>query len=100
MKILLRRNKFVELIPGEVQAPRILIFLMTILRKKSKMLLKRNLMQENLPMRMKIMGIMKNKIRIFLFLMRRLKKVIMRRKVRNYFHLMKNNRKLKRMKSL
>jgi hypothetical protein len=45
-------------------------------------------------------GILKNKIRIFLFLMLRLKIITMRRKMRNYFHLMKNNMKLKRMKSL
>jgi hypothetical protein len=45
----------VELIPGEVQTPRILIFMMTIPREKIRMLSKRNLLQENLPMRMKIM---------------------------------------------
>jgi hypothetical protein len=100
MKILLGRNKFKELILGEVQAPRILISLMTILREESKMLSKRNLLQDNLPMRMKIMGILKNKIRILLFLMLRLRIIIMRMKMRNYFHLIKNNKKLKRMRSL
>jgi hypothetical protein len=34
MKILLGRNKFVDLKPGEVQAPRILISLITILAKR------------------------------------------------------------------
>jgi hypothetical protein len=96
----LGRNKFAELILGEVQAPRILISLMTILREEIKMLSKRNLLQDSLPMRMKIMGILKNKIRILLFLMLRLKIIIMRMKMRNYFHRMKNNRKLIRMRSL
>jgi hypothetical protein len=73
----------VELIPGEVQAPRILISLMAILREESKMLSKRNLLQENLPMRMMIMGILKNKSKIILFLMLRLKIIIMRMKMRN-----------------
>jgi hypothetical protein len=65
------------------------------------MLSKRNLLQDNLPMRMKIMGILKNKIRILLFLMLRLKIIIiMRMNMRNYFHLIKNNRNLRRMRSL
>jgi hypothetical protein len=96
----LGRNKFAELKPREVQAPKILISVMTILRGESKMLSKINLPHDNLPMRMKIMRILKNKIRILLFLMLRQKIIIMRMKMGNYFHLIKNKRKLRRMRSL
>jgi hypothetical protein len=45
--------------------------------------LKNKSLQENLPMRMKIMVILKNKIMILLFLMVRLKIITMRMKMRN-----------------
>src|SRR4051812_38238677 len=63
---LMRRSKFVELIQGEALAPRILIILMEIQKGKSKRILRRSQVQENLPMKMKIMGIPKIKKRMYL----------------------------------
>ena len=49
-------------------------------------------------MKIKIMEILKNKIKIFLFMMLKPKMVILKR--RNHLHLMKNNKKGKIMKNL
>ena len=98
MEILLKSNRFVELILEVVQVLRILIILKTTLRGKSKRLSKRNLLQENLPMKAKILMSLKNKTRIFLFLMLRLKIIILKKK--NHLRLKKNNNKKKIRKNL
>jgi hypothetical protein len=62
---LLRRGKFVELTLGEAHALRTL---RDIQREKSKRLLRRNLLQENLPMKVKKMGILQNKRMIYIYI--------------------------------
>jgi hypothetical protein len=47
----MRKDRFVELIQEEVQVLRTLIILKDIQRKKNKKLARRNLLQENPPIR-------------------------------------------------
>jgi hypothetical protein len=58
---LLKGGKYAELKLEEEKVPGTLIIPRGIQREKNKMLLKINLLQENLPMKVKLMGIMKNK---------------------------------------
>ena len=59
---------------------------------------KKNLLQENLPMKTKILMTLKNKIMILQLLMLRLKIIILKRK--KHLHLKKNHMKLQTMKKL
>jgi hypothetical protein len=76
---LLRRGKFVELILEEAQARMTLIILRGIQREKSKRLVRRDLLQENPQMKVKKMRILKIKRMIYLFLMLKLKVIIMKK---------------------
>ena len=81
-----------------MQVLRTLTVLKTIPRGKSKKLERKNFLQANLQMKTKIKMILKNKIMISLFLMLRLKTIIMKR--RNHPHLKKNHKKMKMLKNL
>jgi hypothetical protein len=94
-----KRNRFVELIQGEVQLLRILIFLKDIPKEKSKRLSKLiNLLQENLPMEVNLKSMVKIKNEIPLFLVLKLKMEIIMKK--NHLKLMKNNKTMSIMKKM
>jgi hypothetical protein len=95
----LKRNRFVELIQGEVQLLRILIFLKATQREKNKRLSKLiNLLQENLSMEINLKSVIKIKNKIPLFLMLKLKIGIITKN--NHCKLIKNHRTTSIMKKM
>jgi hypothetical protein len=69
----------VERTLGEDLALRTLIIQRDIQTEKIKRFLRRNLLRENTAMKVKKMGILKNKRMIYLFLMLKLKIIIMKK---------------------
>ena len=96
---LLRKERYVELILEEAKVLRTLIILNDIQREKSKKLVRRNLLQENPPKKVKKMRTLKIKIMIYLFLMLKLKMIIMK-KMWKCLNRMKNHLKTMLIKNL
>jgi hypothetical protein len=96
---LLRKYRYVELIPEGAQALRALIILRDIQREKSKKLVRILFLQENLPMKVKKMRILKIKRMTYLFLMLKLK-IIMKKTMMKCLNHTKNHLKMMLIKNL
>jgi ribosomal protein L23 len=90
----------VERTLGEDLALRTLIIQRDIQTEKSKRLLRRNLLHENIPMKVKKMGILKNKRMIYLYQILRLNIIIMKKMMCKCLNHMKIHRKMRIMKNL